>query len=43
MFVGDVDWLEAKPVIDIGKKELKHKYFTEMSSLIPFLSLTVLL
>lgn len=36
MFGDDVDWEEAKPVIDIGKKDLKHRYFTEMSSLIPF-------
>lgn len=43
VFGDDADSEEAKTVIDIGKKDLKHRYFTEMSSSIPFLSLAVLL
>lgn len=43
MFGGDVDQEEGKTVIDIGKKDLEHRYFREMSSSIPFLSLAVLL
>lgn len=44
MFGDDVDWEEEKTVTDIRKKrqkDLKHSYFTEMSSSIPFLSLAV--
>lgn len=42
MFGDDVELEEAKTLIDIRKKYFKHRYFTEMSHSIPFISLAML-